>query len=164
VEITVRRAGAEDAPALARLRWRWRIEERGEQHDSRDQFVHYFATWVMDNLATHLPFVVEADGRVVGMAFLALLNRVPTPGRLDRRGADIQSVYVVPEFRDAGVGTVLLAALRQEARNRELEIVTVHSSERAVSLYQRGGFEGSPRRLHWQVSDEDPSRPTERAV
>ena len=76
-------------------------------------------------------------------------STVPTPGRLDRRGADIQSVYVVPEFRDAGVGTALLAALRQEARNRELEIVTVHSSERAVSLYQRGGFEGSPRRLHW---------------
>lgn len=148
--IWVRRAGAEDAPTLARLRWRWRTEERGEKHDDRDQFVHYFATWVVDNLATHLPFVVEVDGRVVGMAFLALLNRVPAPGRLDRRGADIQSVYVVPEVRDSGVGTVLLEALRQEARNRELEIVTVHSSERAVPFYQRGGFAASPRRMHWQ--------------
>ena len=57
-----------------------------------------------------------------------------------RRFGDVQSVYVVPEHRNAGVGAKLMAAVLQEARDRELEFVTVHSSERAVTMYQRAGF------------------------
>jgi GNAT superfamily N-acetyltransferase len=140
VLVFVRRAAAEDAPALARLRWKWRTEERDELGADRATFVNFFTTWVVDNLATHVPFLVEVDGRHAGMAWLMLGQRVPSPHNFSRRTGDIQSVYVVPELRNAGVGAALLAAILDHARDLELTRVTVHSGERAVPFYLRGGF------------------------
>jgi GNAT superfamily N-acetyltransferase len=149
MEIVARRATATDAPTLARLRWRWRTEERTEATGDRESFLDYFTAWIVDHLKTHLPFVVEVDGRVAGMAWLALADRVPTPAILDRRTGDVQSVYVVPELRDSGVGAVLIDAVLREARDREVVLVTVHSSERAVPFYVRRGFADGQRWLQW---------------
>ncbi len=149
-QVTVRRATAVDAPALARLRWRWRVEELGETGTDRAGFLQFFADWVIDHLHTHVPFVIEVEGRLCGMAWLMLADRVPSPGRMDRRTADIQSVYVIPEQRNSGAGTALLDSILNEARNRELEHMTVHSSERAAPLYVRAGFKDGQNWLQWK--------------
>jgi len=150
VTVTVRRATAADAPALARLRWRWRTEERNEAGPDPASFVELFTTWVVDHLATHLPFVVEVDGRLSGMAWLMLAPRVPSPASPDRRTGDVQSVYVVPELRNTGVGAALVDAILAEARDRGLEHVTVHSSDRAVRFYARSGFREGQNWLQWK--------------
>ena len=150
MDVTVRRATSVDAPALARLRWRWRTEERGEVGMDREAFVEYFANWIMDHVATHVPFVVEFEGRLAGMAYLALTDRVPGPAHMDRRTGDIQSVYIVPELRNRGIGAQLLEALLQHARDRELVFVTVHSATDAIRFYRRWGFDGSDRWLEWR--------------
>jgi GNAT superfamily N-acetyltransferase len=150
VHVTVRRGTAIDAPTLARLRWRWRTEERAEGGVGRAAFLEFFTAWVVDHLSTHLPFVVEVDGRVAGMAWLMLADRVPSPANMDRRTGDVQSVYVVPELRNRGVGAALLDAVLTEARDRELEHVTVHSSERAVPRYRRSGFQDGRHWLEWR--------------
>lgn len=150
MRVVVRRAIAADAPALARLRWRWRAEERGEAGGDRAVFLTDFTAWVRDHLATHLPFLVEVEGEVAGMAWLMLADRVPSPTLPDRRTGDIQAVYVVPEARDSGVGGALLSAVLDEARQRGLEHVTVHSSERAVPFYLRNGFIREQRWLEWK--------------
>lgn len=152
MNVTVRRGSAEDAPALARLRWRWAVEERNAAPGiGRDAFVDFFTHWVLDHQATHLPFVVEVDWALAGMAWLMLADRVPAPGLLDRRFGDVQSVYVVPGHRNAGVGAALMAAVLKEARDRELVFVIVHSSERAVTMYQRAGFDHEPTWLEVKV-------------
>lgn len=152
----MRRGTAEDAPALARLRWRWRTEERDAPAGDRAAFLDLFTTWVIDHLATHVPYVVEVHGRICGMAWLMLADRVPSPRRLDRRTGDIQSVYVVPEMRDSGVGAALLAAVLTSAGDRELEHVTVHSAERAVPFYLRAGFRDGQNWLEWRPPDATP--------
>ncbi|HZN78006.1 MAG TPA: GNAT family N-acetyltransferase [Micromonosporaceae bacterium] len=149
MQVTVRRATAIDAPALARLRWRWETEGSEALRIDRTSFVEYFAAWVVDHLHTHLPFVVEVDGRLSGMAFLNLTNRVPTPSKLDRRTGDVQSVYVVPELRNSGVGAALIGAVLAEARQRELRRVTVHSSDLALPFYRRAGFGDPDNWLQW---------------
>lgn len=149
MRVSVRRAGAQDAPLLARLRWQ-RVSERDEPPATdRAAFLEYFASWMVDHLATHLAFLAEVDGRPVGTAWLMLGDRVPSPWSPGRRTGDVQSVYVVPELRNAGVGQVLLDAVLTEARNRELEFVTVHSSDRAVPFYLRQGFRDAPTWLDW---------------
>jgi ribosomal protein S18 acetylase RimI-like enzyme len=141
VDIQVRRAAPVDAPALARLRWQWRTDERGEVGDiSRESFLTFFEEWVVDHVATHVPFLAEADGRIAGMAWLVLTDRPPSPSRLDRRGGDIQSVYVIPELRRQGVGKALLEAACRHANDRELAFVTVHSAPAAIEFYQGLGF------------------------
>jgi GNAT superfamily N-acetyltransferase len=150
MHMTVRRARPDDAPALARLRWQWRVETGDDPGADRDAFLRYFATWAVDHRSTHLAFLAEVDGRLSGMAWLALADRVPTPGRFDRRTGDVQSVYVVPEARNAGVGTALLQAVLKEARDRELTHVTVHANQRAASVYLRSGFRDDQPWLEWR--------------
>jgi GNAT superfamily N-acetyltransferase len=150
VEVSIRKATAADAPALARMRWQWLVEKHGQAATDRAWFVEFFTAWVIDHLPTHLPFLLEVDGRTAGMAWLMLADRVPSPSRMDRRTGDVQSVYVVPEFRNGGAGAALIEAVLAEARNRELEHVTVHSSERAVPFYLRSGFADGQRWLEWR--------------
>jgi len=137
---------------MGELRWRWPTEEHGYTGTDREAFVEAFAAWVVDHMATHIPFVAEVSGDIVGMAWLMLADRVPAPTRRHRRTGDVQAVYVVPEQRDSGVGAVLLEALLAEASELALEHVTVHSSRRAVTFYERRGFEHDPTWLRWPPS------------
>lgn len=150
MQVTVRKATAADAAALAGLRWRWVSEERGYTGTDRAAFVELFSAWVTDHLSTHLPFLAEVDDGVVGMAWLMVADRVPAPTRRNRRSGDVQSVYVVPELRNSGVGAVLLEAVLAEARRLKLEHVAVHSTDRAVHLYQRVGFQHDQCWLRWK--------------
>jgi GNAT superfamily N-acetyltransferase len=148
--VTVREGTAADAAALAELRWRWAVEERDYAGTERAAFVELFSAWAIEHLSTHLAFLAEVGDRAVGMAWLMVADRVPSPARRDRRFGDVQSVYVVPELRDSGVGAVLLNAVLAGARSLDLEHVTVHSSDRAVPFYQRVGFRHGRRWLRWK--------------
>jgi GNAT superfamily N-acetyltransferase len=134
----VRKGGVPDAAALAELR------EIGP-----DQLAAYTA-WVAAHAATHLPFVAEVDGFVVGCAWLHVAERVPASGSLDRRYGDVQSVMVRAEHRNRGIGAALMAAILAEARLRGLSHVTVHSGRRAVDFYVRNGFSHHRRLLLWE--------------
>lgn len=96
------------------------------------------------------------------MAWLALVPRVPRPGRIGRLSADVQSVFVVPAHRGRGIGAALVEAVTQHALQLGAAHVTVHSSEGAVPLYERLGFTSS--RLLLQAPapalvDEGPAAP-----
>lgn len=150
MQVTVRKATAADAVALAGLRWRWPTEERGYAGTDHAAFVDLFSAWAIEHLSTHQAFLAEANEQVVGMAWLMVADRVPSPARRHRHTGDVQSVYVVPELRGHGVGAALLDAVLAEARRRGLEHVTVHSGDRAVPFYQRLGFQHSQRWLRWR--------------
>lgn len=99
---------------------------------------------------THLPFVAEIDGYVVGVAWLHVAERVPGSESLDRWYGDVQSVTVREEHRNRGIGGALMAAILAEARTRGLLHVTVHSGRRAVDFYLRSGFSRHRQLLLWE--------------
>jgi GNAT superfamily N-acetyltransferase len=136
--VIVRRASAADVAVLAEL--------RGVDGDK----LSAYADWVAAHAETHLPFVAEIDGHVVGAAWLLVAQRVPSNESLDRWYGDIQSVQVREEYRDRGIGGALMAAILTEARARSLLHVTVHSSRRAVDFYLRNGFSHHRQILLWE--------------
>ena len=109
-----------------------------------------FADWVAAHAETHLPFVAEADGHVVGSAWLLVAERVPGAGAPERWYGDVQSVMVREEHRNRGIGGALMAAILAEASARELLHVTVHSGRRAVDFYLRNGFGHHRQLLLWE--------------
>ncbi|MFD7407275.1 GNAT family N-acetyltransferase [Streptomyces sp. NPDC059866] len=151
--ITIRPAEPGELAAVAELRWRW-ITENGDAPAlaERADFVRHFVTWANENTSSHRCMVLLRDTEIIGMAWLAVLRRVPTPYALHRASGDLQCVYVVPEARDAGLGGRLIDATLTAARELGLERVTVHSSPRAIPAYARHGFESSPRLLHNHVA------------
>jgi GNAT superfamily N-acetyltransferase len=148
----VRRATVDDAHALARLRWTWRVDERGEQAASFEEFADRFRSWMIDHAEAHIAFVAENPGAAVGMAWLAVVTRVPGPEIWRRRAGLVQSVYVLPAFRDAGVGEQLVRAVSRQARDLSLDYLMVHPSERSFSLYRRVGFAESAGVLELSLS------------
>ncbi|MDI6098878.1 GNAT family N-acetyltransferase [Actinoplanes sp. NEAU-A12] len=134
----VRMAGMADVAALAELR------------DVAPGDLAAFAGWLAAHAQTHLPFVAEIDGHVVGAAWLHVAQRVPGNGSLDRWYGDVQSVMVREECRNRGVGAALMAAILAEARVRDLLHVTVHSGRRAVDFYLRNGFSHHRQILLWE--------------
>ncbi|MGW5719351.1 GNAT family N-acetyltransferase [Amycolatopsis sp. NPDC003865] len=151
-EIEVRAARPGELAAVAGLRWRWVAGQERLPAGGRAEFVREFARWVRDNAATHHCLVVVRDGRVLGMAFLAVTPRVPTPAAFTRAAGDVQSVYVVPEARREGLGGLLIEAVLRLAGELGLERVTVHSSGQAVPAYQRRGFAVAPKLLQASVT------------
>ena len=134
----VRKAGAADVAVLAQLR------------DIGPDRLEAFARWVDAHAETHLPFVAEIDGSVVGAALLHVAERVPSGESLDRRYGDVQSVMVREEHRNRGAGAALMTAILAEARTRQLMHVTVHSGRRAVDFYLRNGFGHHRQILLWE--------------
>jgi GNAT superfamily N-acetyltransferase len=136
-----RQADRSDADELARLRWTWRAVERGEQGDS-DQFSSDFASWMIEHERTHLPYLIEIGGCAVGMAWLVVIERIPGPENWRRLSGVLQSVYVVPEHRNHGLGTPLIRELIEGARTRGLDYLSVHPSPLSFAFYRRLGFLG----------------------
>lgn len=140
------RAGREDLPALAQLKWQ-DVPRDLTAGRSLDTYIAELGDWWQAHARTHVAFVARAeeDDRIVGAAWVALVPRVPRPGAVDRISADIQSVFVLPEHRGRGAGRGLVAAACAHAVSVGAERITVHSSEAAVGLYQKLGFADSPR-------------------
>lgn len=146
---TYRQAIAADHASLARLRWASIVEEKSASPQlGFQEFQNEFANWASRNALTHLPFVAEVAGEIVGMAWLAVQARVPSPRAVDRSSGDVQSVYIDPALRNRGIGLGLLRLVLESAAHLGVERVTVHSSERAVHAYQRAGFKTSSLLLH----------------
>jgi len=136
----VRRASPADSTSLAELRWAWRAVERSEAGLSRPEFVTEFHRWFESHSATHAAFLAVAGTVPIGMAWLATIDRVPGPGVWTRLAGHLQSVYVLPEHRNGGIGAALVTAVLREAKERGFDYVVVHPSERSFPLYRRHGF------------------------
>ncbi|UAJ79303.1 GNAT family N-acetyltransferase [Leifsonia sp. ZF2019] len=154
--IDVRSARPDEWAAVGGLRWDSLLEFGGVPDDDRAVFAARFAEWAASNGATHECIVaVDADGVVVGMAWLARTLRVPSARSFHRASADLQCAYVVPGLRNDGVGGRLIDAVVAHARSLGVERVTVHSSPRAVGVYERHGFASEERLLHRPIEHDD---------
>jgi GNAT superfamily N-acetyltransferase len=147
VGIDIRAAEPADLAAVATLRWHWVLENGGAPVVTRDEFVEFFVDWAARADESHHCTVARRGQTVVGMAWLAVVPRVPSPQAPVRASGDVQCVYVMPAERDSGVGARMLDAVLRQAFDLGLERVTVHSSPGAITAYERAGFELSDRLL-----------------
>jgi GNAT superfamily N-acetyltransferase len=151
VPAIVRAATAADASALGHLRFGWRVVEQGERGLDEVGFITALAAWMKQHSDSHFPFLAELDGHPIGMAWLAIVDRIPGPEIFLRRSAYVQSVYVVPEQRSQGLGGRLVAAALDHARTLGCRYVAVHHTERSTTLYRRLGFTDPARVLEIQL-------------
>jgi GNAT superfamily N-acetyltransferase len=158
---TIRRAGPGDARALARLRWMWRTVERGELGLSETEFKVAFTQWWRTRQSTHVAYIAEVAGDAVGMAWLAVFDRMPQPRQLERLAGNVQSVFVLEAHRNRGTGRALVDAVINEANARGLGYLIVHPSARAYPLYKRLGFAETNQILHMDLGGHAPTEPPE---
>jgi len=134
----VRLAAAADAPALAALRRAWTAELRGPADDPG--FEERFRDWYDRESARRVSWLAEVAGQPVGMMNVAVFERMPQPGRDPACWGYLSNAYVLPAFRDQGIGSALLRALLAHADRQRYVRVVLSPSERSVPFYQRHGF------------------------
>jgi len=149
--VHIRRANANDAPTLAQLRYRWRVDEADESGLDLETYQTQMATWLYAHEHSHLGFVAVRDGVTVGEGWLALVERVPGPGKFLRRSAYLQAIYVVPTHRNNGIGALLVGEMMNVARELELDYVAVHPSAKSFTFYRRLGFDETSRLLEFDM-------------
>ncbi|MFJ5229776.1 GNAT family N-acetyltransferase [Kitasatospora sp. NPDC088391] len=147
-DVVIRRAGVDDAPALAALRLRFKREdEDGEPPVPAAEFLAGCEGWLRSRLAgPWRVWLAEADGRVCGHVFLQLVEKVPSPYPSADTLGYVTNFYVTPERRGRGLGGALLDELNRYARARPLDTLVVWPSDRSTPLYRRHGF-GPPAEL-----------------
>jgi GNAT superfamily N-acetyltransferase len=141
------RADEHDVEDLAGLRYTWRVEERGERGLESREFASQLQEWMHRHRETHLGYLATHENVAVGCAWLCIIDRIPGPGQFVRRSGALQSVYVSPARRSAGVGSELVRYVVTDARAMKLDYLGVHPSERSFDFYRRLGFDAADRAL-----------------
>lgn len=140
----IRRACADDVEAIVALNAALFREDSGE----RDPFMNahwpgqegdgYFGTLVQDQASLAL---IADSGRVPVGYLVARLHEADTLRPV--RTAELESMYVLADARDHGVGGQLVAEFLDWARGRGAQRVAVTAyaaNDRAVCFYRRCGF------------------------
>jgi GNAT superfamily N-acetyltransferase len=141
-EFQVRRANPADAPQLARLRYEFRTE-LDPPAESKPVFVERCTRWMAEELTAGgvwRCWVAVLDTTVVGTAWLQMIEKLPNP--VGHRGYHgyVSSVYVIPELRNAGIGSALLDACLTQAEAERIDALFLWPTSRSRALYERHGF------------------------
>lgn len=153
----IRRAGVNDASALAQLRLDFKREDRDDTV-SDASFVAALEVWLRERIGNEswLVWVSEVDGRVRGHIFLHPVEKVPGPYAGPSVWGYVTNFYVAPSYRGRGLGRRLLNALHAHARVARYDTLVVWPSERSTPLYQRAGFASSGELLEYPIDDGEP--------
>lgn len=140
---TVRSATADDAVALAGLRFQFAEETDRRGPQSFEDFVAHFSRYLTAALASGRwrAVVADMDGTVVGHAYLELMDKLPVPGRPYRQMGYVTNVYVRPDLRNAGLGARIVAEIVRLGEEMGLESLVLWPTPRSVPFYRRMGFE-----------------------
>lgn len=157
--ITARLAEPADAEVLARLRWDFRMElhppDAPEPHSWAE-----FRTAMLEFLSG--PFasrnwaiwLAEEEGQIVAQIFIRRIRKVPNPQELHAEIGYVTNVYCRPAWRNRGVGSQLMQAAQEWARQTGLELLFLWPSERSVPFYLRHGFCAENEMLELLLTEE----------
>ena len=92
----------------------------------------------------HSCFIAVVDSEILGSGFIRWAGpRDPEASRLFPAAPEIYRLAVKEERRSQGIGTLLIAAMEQDAQGKGYRSVSLgvgHENPRAYSLYKRLGF------------------------
>jgi GNAT superfamily N-acetyltransferase len=134
----IRQATADDLEIIADLRWRLQMSDNDADPRARKVFVDDFKTIpIADGLTHWLAF----DGAMpVGVMSVQCVGKVPSPATRDGRWGYLTNCYVLPSYRDTGLGKRMLATIRDWAIGERYEMLVVWPSDRSYAFYERSGF------------------------
>jgi ribosomal protein S18 acetylase RimI-like enzyme len=142
--ISIRLATAADVPTIVKLNDAL-FHEDAALHDpamnldwAREHGSAYFSRYF--EAPTSIVYLAESDGSPVG--YLAGYVKPPNDYR-PIRSAELESIYILPDFRSGGVGKQLTQQFLSWCRSQgavRISVTAYSDNENAVAFYRRLGF------------------------
>jgi diamine N-acetyltransferase len=146
--LTIRRAIAADAAALAEFGARTFFETFASDNDPDDMAMHLASAWhpdiqraEIDDAGLDTLLACDADGRLAGFAQLRAAQ--PPAGIAAREPVELKRFYVDKPWQGRGLARQLMEAVDLHARargGRELWLGVFERNERAQAFYRKCGF------------------------
>ena len=140
----IRLAASQDIPALAQMRWDFKIETKPSRAaNDKPAFLNNYC----DFLITHLQdpmiktWVAEEDNQLVAQVQLQICPQLPAPGNWNRALGIVSNVYTQPTHRGRGIARQILTTLIDDCKNNQVYKLELVPRTEAISLYQAVGFD-----------------------
>lgn len=141
--IKIREIGSEEVELLTTYRMDYIAEMQGErgleyQRKLKIELNQYFS----EALAEDRFFAFLAEQDEVALSFGAMVLK-KIPGDFNQTSyleGDILNMYTVPFARRKGISGMILQELLNEAHNRGISKVSLHTSKEGEKLYRKLGF------------------------
>ena len=141
--IQIREIGITEVELLTTYRMAYLTELQGEQSDEyqlqlRKELTKYF-TQALDE-KRFFAYLAELKGEVLSFGAMVIKK---IPGDFNQSTyleGDILNMYTLPFARRKGISALILQQLINEARNRGISKVTLHTSKDGEKLYRKFGF------------------------
>jgi GNAT superfamily N-acetyltransferase len=148
---TTRAATIADAMLITAHRRAMFASMPNPQDSTLDAVSYSFEPWVRGRIADgkYLGWIAEESGRLAGSAGLLILDWPPHPlhPNASQRGY-LLNVFVEPEYRKRGVAHQLIEQCLEEARQRGIRVVTLHSSDAGRPVYEGFGFKATSEMMY----------------
>ena len=140
--MNVVKAGIEDIDTLVEMRLGYLTEDNGGIDGSDSEAIRrdlpgYFRL----HLGRDLHAYVIRNGRsIVSCAFLLIVEKPMSPAFINGRTGIVLNVYTFPACRRRGYARMIMKRLMEDAKEMELSVVELKSTQDGYDLYRSVGF------------------------
>lgn len=142
-KINVREIGIDEVELLTTYRMAYLTEMQGERSEEyqirlKNDLNQYFMEAIAENRC--FAFLAQQGDDILSFGAM-ILKKIP--GDFNQSmylEGDILNMYTVPFARRKGISALILQELLNEARNRGISKVSLHTSKDGEKLYRKFGF------------------------
>ncbi len=142
-KIQIREIGPNEVELLTNYRMVYLAEMQGEQSEEylqqlRKDLTDYFSQALAEK--RFFAYLADLKGEILGFGAMVIKK---IPGDFNQSSyleGDILNMFTVPFARRKGISAMILQQLINEARNRGISKVSLHTSKDGEKLYRKFGF------------------------
>jgi GNAT superfamily N-acetyltransferase len=142
-KIKVREIGTDEVELLTTYRMAYLTEMQGERNEEyqiclKNELNQYFWEAIKEN--RFFAFLAQQGDEILSFGAMVLKK---IPGDFNQSmylEGDILNMYTIPFARRKGISALILQELLNEARNRGISKVSLHTSKDGEKLYRKFGF------------------------
>lgn len=143
--MNIRFAEEKDYQQLADMKWQHALEDDADygEHNlngvEQDAFFRQFLDFMKADPGYKV-FVAEEEGKLLSAMFVYVVPKVPKPNGSSNSIAYLTNVFTWKEYRSQGIGSRLLAHIKEYLTAQKCELLFVWPSDRSVRWYERNQF------------------------
>ena len=141
--IKIRKIGQDEVELLTKYRMAYLTELQGEQSPEyqeklSEELTLYFKEALAEN--RFFAYMAELKGEILSFGAMVIKK---IPGDFNQSSyleGDILNMYTIPNVRSNGISAMILQQLIDEARNRGISKISLHTTKAGEKLYRKFGF------------------------